>query len=50
MDNLNLHKTAQPTGATKRKAKLSQQAQGLKAAGIVDEWIDKSAPGKSMEE
>jgi hypothetical protein len=50
MDNLNLHKTAQPTGATKRKAKLSRQAQGLKAAGVVDEWIEKAAPGKSMEE
>jgi hypothetical protein len=33
-----------------RKAKLSRQAQGLKIGGVVDEWVDKTAPGNGMEE
>jgi hypothetical protein len=50
MDNLNLHKTAKPTGTVKRKAKLYQQAQGLKDAGITDDWVNKTAPDLGMEE
>jgi hypothetical protein len=50
MDNLNLHKTANPTGTVKRKAKLHRQAQGLKDAGVTDDWVNKTAPGPGMEE
>jgi hypothetical protein len=50
MDGLNLHKTAKPTGTAKRKAKLHRQAQGLKDAGITDDWVNKTAPDLTMEE
>jgi hypothetical protein len=49
MDGLNLHKTAKPTGTVKRKAKLHRQAQGLKDAGITDDWVNKTAPDLTME-
>jgi hypothetical protein len=50
MDGLNLHKTAKPTGTAKRKAKLHRQAQGLKDAGVTDDWVNKTAPDLTMEE